>query len=396
MKKSNTKIFNRTDLGRLSAVFGHYFMLSDQVRMKAYQRAILQVVSPGDIVVDIGTGSGILAFFALQAGAKKVYAIESADIIEEAKWLARKNNLDKKIIFIKGRSDQVKLKERADVIISELIGYFGLEENPDGFIIDARKRFLKPKGKIIPSWFNLYLVPVESKKLWQDKVGFWNNDFYGIDLSSLRHDAVSRRYVVDCANIAHFLAKPSLLYHFDSYKTKEVSRVFNGKFIINRNGAIHGLMGYFTAGLSQGIILSNSSESTPTSWKQTFFPLEEMIVAHRQDKVDYRMGMAFFGHNIFWYWQTNIYRKGSEIAKFFQNDFNIEKGKLGFLRQDFKPVLTPYGRITQKALSLCDGKRNIKGIVQILRREYPHAFKSYQEALSAISPIVKGRVKAKF
>ena len=109
------------------SIFGHRRMLADRVRMTAYQKAIREIVKDGDVVADIGTGSGVLAFFAIQAGASKVFAIESNEIIEDAERLARINGLEEKVVFIHGESDQVDLPEKVDVIISEIIGEFGLE-----------------------------------------------------------------------------------------------------------------------------------------------------------------------------------------------------------------------------------------------------------------------------
>jgi len=89
-------------------------MLCDKVRMVAYQKAIHEVVKKGDIVADIGTGSGIMAFFALQAGASKVYAIGQSDIILEAEKLAQINKLADKITFIRGLSDQLEIPEKVE------------------------------------------------------------------------------------------------------------------------------------------------------------------------------------------------------------------------------------------------------------------------------------------
>lgn len=42
----------------------------------AFKKAINNTIKKGDIVVEIGTGSGVLSMFALDAGASKVYTVE--------------------------------------------------------------------------------------------------------------------------------------------------------------------------------------------------------------------------------------------------------------------------------------------------------------------------------
>ena len=164
-------------------IFSQKPMIVDQVRMDAYRSAIQEVVNEGDVVADIGTGSGILAFFALQAGARKVFAIEQDRVIEEAQQLAKINGLEERIVFIQGRSDRVELPEKVDVITSEILGHFGYEEHVARFKIDARRRFLKPEGRLVPSWLELYLVPVTSEHIWKDLIGSWSEDRYGFDFS---------------------------------------------------------------------------------------------------------------------------------------------------------------------------------------------------------------------
>ena len=137
-------------------IIDHQFILADRVRLDAYRRAIFEVVKKGDVVADLGTGSGILALFAASAGAKRVYAIEQGDIIEQAKQVARSNHhLKGEIVFVNDRSDKVSLPEKADVVLSELIGSFGLEENLHFLQLHARDRFLRPGGKMIPDWMEL-------------------------------------------------------------------------------------------------------------------------------------------------------------------------------------------------------------------------------------------------
>ena len=68
----------------------HERMLSDQLRVDTYYRAISKQVKKGDVVVDLGTGTGILSFFAAAQGARKIHALDHSNIIETAKTVAQR------------------------------------------------------------------------------------------------------------------------------------------------------------------------------------------------------------------------------------------------------------------------------------------------------------------
>ncbi|KAF8034440.1 hypothetical protein BT93_C0676 [Corymbia citriodora subsp. variegata] len=139
-------------------------MLSDRVRMDAYYNAIFQNKHHflGKTVLDVGTGSGILAIWSAQAGARKVYAVEATKMSEHARALVKANNLEDVIEVIEGSMEDVSLPEKVDVIISEWMGYFLLRESMFDSVICARDRWLKPTGVMYPSHARMWMAPIRS------------------------------------------------------------------------------------------------------------------------------------------------------------------------------------------------------------------------------------------
>ncbi|MGL1887132.1 MAG: 50S ribosomal protein L11 methyltransferase [Reichenbachiella sp.] len=263
-----------------------YGMLSDKVRTDAYKSAIEATVKPGDIVIDLGAGTGILGIMALQAGAATVYMIEKSDAIELAKAVVHQNGFSDQVVFINNSSLEATINEKADVIISETLGNFGLDENTLEFIIDARDRFLKPNGKLIPENISLKLTPVESKSNF-DKLEFWK-DIHGIDFSPAYHIFSSKMMVTDIKP-EEYLAIPIEFAHIDFYDIDKPI-IFNKTYhAINREGSILGFAGWFEATLIDGVKISTSPEDLPTHWKQAFFPIQEAIPVVEKDLLEISM-----------------------------------------------------------------------------------------------------------
>jgi hypothetical protein len=127
----------------------HYRMLGDTIRVDAYRRAIEQVVEPGTHVVEIGTGTGVLAVLAARAGAR-VTALEQYALVQLAREVVQASGVKEQVKLVRGRSDQVKLDERGDLLISELVGNRILNEGLLEVTIDARERLLRPGAELIP------------------------------------------------------------------------------------------------------------------------------------------------------------------------------------------------------------------------------------------------------
>ena len=92
-------------------------MLADRPRMNFYHAAIARHIQPGDRVIDLGTGTGILAAFAARRGAAQVYAVDHSEIVRHAKTLAVENGIQN-VEFIALHSSKLETTEKVDVILS--------------------------------------------------------------------------------------------------------------------------------------------------------------------------------------------------------------------------------------------------------------------------------------
>lgn len=166
-------------------------MLADYARTSAYQDAFLNnsIDFTDKVVLDVGTGTGILAFFAIQSGASFVYAVDASDSIEIASRLANSNGMEDKIKFIKGKIEDITLPMKVDIIVSEPIGFLLVHERMLESYVYARDKFLKPDGLMMPSLGSIIIAPISDEPIWKEqstKAEFWkNSNFYGVDLSAV-------------------------------------------------------------------------------------------------------------------------------------------------------------------------------------------------------------------
>ena len=138
----------------------HARMLHDDRRTTDYIAALREAVRPEDVVLDIGTGSGVLAIAAAQAGARHVYAVEASDIADVAERVFDCNGVQDRVTLIRGWSRNVELPQLADVLVAEVIGNEPFEEEILETTLDARRRLLKPGARLIPHALELLARPL--------------------------------------------------------------------------------------------------------------------------------------------------------------------------------------------------------------------------------------------
>lgn len=178
----------------------HEEMLSDAIRTNAYKNSIIrnQHLFKDKIVLDIGCGTGILSFFAAQAGAKHVYAIDLATIAENARKHALENNLEN-VTVIRGKVEELSLPvEKVDIIISEWMGYFLIYESMLDTVLFARDKWLKEGGMLFPDKAVMYIAGFEDEPFIEERVNYWDK-VYGIKMTSMK-ECVLRDACVEYLN----------------------------------------------------------------------------------------------------------------------------------------------------------------------------------------------------
>lgn len=160
-------------------------MIADTERTSAYSRALQATVTPGSVVLDIGTGIGMFAFLACRAGARKVYAVEPAHAIQLGRELAEDNGLADRIEFIQANINDVDLPEKVDGVISDIRGVLPTVGDTIAALVHARNRFLKPRGWMISARDTLWATLVHSAPIYSLFSNPWTTD-YGFDFSRAR------------------------------------------------------------------------------------------------------------------------------------------------------------------------------------------------------------------
>ncbi len=289
-------LMNETNFAGLAE---HEEMLSDSVRVAAYHRGIHRNVRAGDVVLDLGTGTGLLAFMASRAGASRVYALEHSDFIDVAREIAVLNGFTN-IEFVRANSRDFTPPEPIDVVLHEQMGDELFNENMVENLIDLRDRVLRPGGRILPATFRLFVEPVvmhESMRVRR----FWNIDLPDdIDLTATRSSPVAARFDTGRneqfwarpGSIASTLGSPEPILEFDVHRLDGLAALPT-EVVVERTAAsdtiVDGACVWFDAVFDDSTMLTTSPLAPLTSWGNRMFRLDREIAAGESLRLDVRM-----------------------------------------------------------------------------------------------------------
>ncbi|MBK7758155.1 MAG: class I SAM-dependent methyltransferase [Deltaproteobacteria bacterium] len=253
----------------------HRRMLADRPRVNAFKAAIQAVVKPGMVVMDCGTGNGILALLAAQAGARKVYAVDRSALLDTAKEVARASGYGDVIQFVRGDFARVELPEKVDVIVSETIGQFAVAEGGGPDLAQAMLKNLKPGGAIVPNGVELHVAPVGDPTLYNETVDpFDGRD--GFDQTILREASLRRGRTTE-VDPTHLLAPGQRVTRFD-WPIPEIPGG-EASWTFAEGGVVRGLAGWFVLDMAPGLQLPSGPSDPLTHWKQIYFPIKPIELA---------------------------------------------------------------------------------------------------------------------
>ncbi|TDT18169.1 protein arginine N-methyltransferase 1 [Ilumatobacter fluminis] len=279
----------------------HEEMLSDTPRIEAYHRGIHRNVGPGDVVVDLGTGTGVLALMASKAGAEKVYAVEHSDVIEVAEEIARLNGVTN-IEFVRANSREFVAPEPVDVILHEQMGDELFNENMLQNILDLRDRVLRPGGRILPGRFRLFVEPITLHDDMRIR-RFWNIDLPDdIDLSGMERSPVAERFDAGRndlfwlrpRSVAATVGAPQPVLEFDLADLAtpfDLATSYTVERTATSDAIADGCAVWFEAQFDDETVLSTSPLDPVTSWGNRVFRLDRAIAAGDSLHIDIDLGV---------------------------------------------------------------------------------------------------------
>lgn len=247
-------------------------ILADRVRNEALAAALRRVIVPGrTTVADLGSGTGFLSFLASRLGAKRCWLYETSELLELSKELARKNGV-KNVTFVRAHSTEVRNPPQVDVVISETLGNFALEEGLLETLQDGR-RFLKPDGVLIPQRLRQKVAPIVTPRL-AETVDVWGSIGFGLKFEPAREVSLQNVYV-RTVRPDDLLLAPDAARTFDALDFKRETksrRAATAEWRFEAPTTVHGFALWWECELVEGVTLSTAPDAPPTHWEQIFLP----------------------------------------------------------------------------------------------------------------------------
>ena len=365
-----------------SELIEHAGYFRDSHKLTAYQRALDDVVRPGDVVVDLGAGTGLLGLMAARAGAGRVYMVDRGSILGVAQEIASRNGFADRMVPIRGTSTEIVLPELADVVVCDQIGGFVYDAGVLEYFNDARRRLLKPDGALVPGRFTLHVAPVCAPGPRAD-VDVWASNPAGFDTAAVHRLAINTEWHVEASAI-ELASDPAAMGDIEASSLERVANT--ATFTFDEATTVDGLLGWFDAELAPGIHLTNAPHADDRMQRWcNFYPVERPLEIAPGDTlsagIDLRPGPQHITWTVAWDRQGDSlgrWRHSTLLGQFLSPDDLARVSGADALE------LTPQGTAVSAALAMVDGRAATKDIVESVLDIHADAFHDRDRAHSTL------------
>jgi SAM-dependent methyltransferase len=354
----------------------HLGYVADRIRLEHFRSGIAKVIRPGDQVADLGCGSGILGLLCLRAGGGRVYGIDSTAMIEVARETFLRAGLAGQVTLVRGHSHRVALPEPVDLVICDRVGYFGFDYGIIHTLQDARSRFLKTGGRLIPAGIRLYLGAVESQTA-GDKAHGWAAEGVPPEFHWLRDHTVNQKHGLKLPADT-ILGPPAPLGDIDLSVDQPEFFSWTAELPIERDGVVHGLAGWFECELAEGVWMTNSPLSQEAIDRpQAFLPIDEAVPVHIGDRIKATIMARPSEHLIAW--TVEFPASGQRFSHSTWQGMLLSPEDLIRAHPERVPRLSREGQARMTVLQYCDGQRSARDIERSVLSDHPDLLPSPDE-----------------
>jgi len=365
----------------MSDVVGEHFRyLSDPLRLQQFEEAVVGAIRQGDTAADIGCGVGILGLMCLKAGASRVWGIDRTQAIEIARATMDHCGMADRYTCVAESSFRAALPERVDIVICDHVGYFGFDYGIVGTIGDARRRFLKPGGKVLPERIVLHAAAAQSPECRKLAQG-WASEPVPAEFHWLREYGVNAKH-------SHFFEEhelasaPAELGTIDLRQDSPDLLSFSAELTVARAGELDGLAGWFDCEIFDGVRMTNSPLAPERIDRpQAFLPFAQPLTVIAGDTVDLSLSVRHEESVVAW--SASVPRTGQSIRQ------STWASKILDPRDRVPPAervpeLGPTGAVRRTLLGLIDGKTSNADIERAMLRDHADLFPTREQVVRFI------------